>query len=123
MDWIFKAALGLGAYLFADHVVKETTGKRIHNHAFDWWAGLRDAVVNWANANGHLRVRRFILVLDDTLAALMGTGKKIRARVVAETPDGNRKVVTTREATPEELASNFPQLMNHRKVDITTLVQ
>lgn len=42
IDAIIKAAIAIGTIIFADEVVKETTGKHIHQHIGDWFASLKN---------------------------------------------------------------------------------
>ena len=39
---IIGATVAVVGYIFADKVVKDTTGQHIHQHLFKWWCELRD---------------------------------------------------------------------------------
>jgi len=120
MHWIIKAAI---AFWAADEVVKGRTGKRIHQHAFEWWAGFRDRIIAWAHANGHVRTHKFVMLIDEAISTAISLGKRIRAKVVATSPTGQQTVVTDEEVPPEELAEVIPRTRQHQAVDITALVQ
>ena len=121
MDWIIKLAIAAGAYLLADTAVEKTTGKHIHNHVFDWWAGIRDSLLEWANANNYGGVTRFVMTLDSLAVAAIRAGKHVRARISAQTPRGNT-VVVDQYVDPAELMQKIPEFNQHQAVDITALV-
>jgi hypothetical protein len=111
-DIILGTAAAIGGALFADAVVKEKTGRHIHQHVFEWWCGLRDYIAAWLNQNQHLGITRIGLIVldafDDFAVRTKQTSDRITLGVIAI--DRNETVfdVATQEVSAAEVIEMFP---------------
>ena len=108
---LFGAAIAVAA----DAVVKKKTGRHIHQHAYRWWTGLRDAVSTWISQHPHTRVRRFVA----SLLSLLDGGITAIVQIMAHTETGTVKV-TTSSVSLKELRTKLPGL--RRKGDESVYV-
>ena len=115
IDLLVKAAIGIGALIFADAVTKEVTGKHIHEHVFEWWQKLRDTIQGWLHENKErLGVAHVMLLVLDACDDLAVRTKQIADRITigAYGVDAKENVIeiTQTEVSLEEALKQFPQL-------------
>ena len=113
---LFDAAVAIGGAIFADTVVKETTGKHIHEHVFTWWCEIRDFVAAWLNQNQELGINRVALVVLDCFDDFAVRTKQMADRVTLGVAgiSKNEAVydICTREVSVAEALQMFPELQN-----------
>lgn len=125
MRFLFDAAIAVGAYLFADTVVKRATDKHIHEHVFQWWCEMRDDINRWLAVNTHLGICRVgVVILDkcDNLAVrTKQLADRVTLRVIAHSKYKTNYTVADKEVSRQEALEQFPGLANTPEVLIQEL--
>ena len=114
MYQLIGLAVAAGAAVLVDWYVKETTGIHIHEHIFQWWCEMRDAISQWLNDFQYLPIRYIGIFILDSFDCFAVRTKHMADRVTlgvfAEDTSGNNYEVTSvREVSVEEARKNFPQ--------------
>jgi len=112
---LIDAAIAIGGYAFTDAVVKEKTGRHVHEHVFSWWCEMRDCIANWLGQNQKLKkINRVALVVLDKIDTVVVRTKKMADRmtigIYALDAQNNDYVIETREVDTNELLKMFPDL-------------
>ncbi|MBE7462999.1 MAG: hypothetical protein HS116_05825 [Planctomycetes bacterium] len=115
MDWLVDFAIAGIAGLLADAAIKETTGKHIHEHVFEWWCNLRDCITEWLGRNRHLRIQIVVGYVTDLIDKGIRRGKRlmdVALGVAALDEQGQVHVVeeATSIVSAEEALQMFPDL-------------
>lgn len=122
IDIIIKVFIAIATYLTASKIVKEITGKQIHEHVFSWWCEIRDSIQAWLNKNPHLITNRIGVVAlnyaDNAAVSAKKFGDKITLkfsavagfRDVSVTQQDKVYDICTREVPLEEALKMFPGL-------------
>lgn len=119
MDWLVKGALALGAYLLADKVTKDVTGKHIHQHVFEWWCRIRDKINQWRKSNPTIDnvffVGKIVGCVDGVASELKKGANWVTFKVFAASKNSAGQAVKQGEVTEEkvsleELYEQFPHL-------------
>lgn len=122
IDVVIKVAFAVATYVAASEIVKELTGKHIHQHVFGWWCEMRDSILAWLNKNPHLKTNRIAVValnyVDNGAVRLKKVGDKVTLKFSAVAGLGKVRVtqhdkvydICTREVPLHEALKMFPGL-------------
>lgn len=107
IDAIIKGAIAIGAGVaawYADKIVKEKTGKHIHEHAIDFVKSLWNRLKNWAQQylSEHEDVRKVYLSVMSIIAAkkraMNDRMNTVKVKLFGQTNVGSRsKVISDTE--------------------------
>jgi hypothetical protein len=119
---LLKVVIVVVTGLIANKVVKQTTGKHIHEHLFDWYCRIRDQIQNWLHRNQQLKANRIAIMLLEKVDRGVVRSKKladtVTLKIAAVSGRGrvritkNDKVyqICTRTVPRREALKMFPQL-------------
>jgi hypothetical protein len=108
----------------ANDMVKDKTGKNIHDHVFEWWCQIRDELQQWAMNHRNLQIRRLVLYVldkcDNYVVRTKNIANQVTVQAWATDQNGTQYAVTSqRELTQAELFRQFPHLANQAAVDLS----
>jgi hypothetical protein len=114
MYQLIGAALAAGTAVLVDLYIKETTGKHIHEHIYQWWCEIRDTISDWLNQFSYLPIRKIGLLILDSFDGFAVRTKHMADRITlgiyAEDANGNNYEVTSvRELSTDEVLKQFPE--------------
>lgn len=127
MDWLLElaieGAIAAGAYLVADAVVEDTTGKHIHEHVYAWWRSFMDSVVEFLHAYPQIPANHVMLQVLTWSGELVDTSKHylddvFRVEALVGTPYGEYYSVTEEQVTLGEFYEQFPECTGANQVAI-----
>ena len=114
---LIDAAIAAGAAYFADAVVKDKTGKHIHEHIYDWWCEIRDYISAWLTQNKHLVINRVALIVLDAFDQFAVRTKQMADMITIGISGINRMDqdfdICTQEVSIAEVLEMFPQLRDN----------
>jgi hypothetical protein len=106
---------GALALLAGDAVSKHYTGKHLHEHLFEWYCGLRDAVVEWLHANPRKRISQVGIAAVEWVdraatAAKRGLDKFVTLVAFAQNTQGRVYEIRSERVSTEEALQMIPEL-------------
>jgi hypothetical protein len=105
-DTLFKLAVGvavaIGTYIFADATINWLTGKRIHQHAYDYlqkqFPTFFDAIETWCKTTTDWASVQLQLIIDDTKIL---TRKLLKAIGIMKNPEEQPITIMEKYITSE----------------------
>ena len=113
---LIGGAIAAAIYTATDESVKVRTGQRIHQHIFEWWNEMRDEISSWLHKNHKNKnitwvVLRVLDAIDGYRVETQNTTNKITLGAVALTDKDENIIITERIVLKDELAQQFPELV------------
>jgi hypothetical protein len=126
INLIGELIIGAAAAMLADHAVKNTTGKHIHEHVFEWWCELRDTIRQWLNQFSNIPVQNVAIIVLDHLDEFAVRTKHMADRVTIGTyamaTDQETYEITEIELSKSDALRQFPQLAQTSVLNVSELV-
>jgi 2-polyprenyl-6-methoxyphenol hydroxylase-like FAD-dependent oxidoreductase len=122
IQYLFYAAAAVVAAVAANEIVKETTGKPILDHVWEWWASTRDEVLAWLHQRQHLGIARVFAHLFVVADGAASSLRRAYVRMSAHDQAGQSYHVMEREVTVEEAVAQFPEFQAQPTIDVTPLL-
>ncbi|MEQ2009308.1 MAG: hypothetical protein ABMA26_21205 [Limisphaerales bacterium] len=106
---------GALAWLVGDAVSKHYTDKHLHEHVFDWYCELRDAVTDWLHQNSEKEIKYVGLKVVEWMDSGAVTAKRLADKVVtlvafAQTPGGRVYRIAEEKIQAEQVVEMIPEL-------------
>lgn len=129
MDFIFKLILWIIGILFVSNtVVKKTTGKHIHEHIYEWWNKIREAILNYRRKHQYEEydfVVRAVEIFDNAIIGMKRAGDKILEVYSANVHSNGlcqiHEKVTEEVVSVEQLYEQFPMLRNSKEDEVVII--
>lgn len=109
---------GALVWLVGDAASKHYTGKHLHEHVFDWYCELRDAVTDWLHQHSSRKLKYWGLKVVEWVDSGAVTAKRLTDKLVtlvafAQSPGGRVYRITEEKVSAKQVVEMEPELRHH----------